>query len=76
VLALLVVYISAIELTLDRDNLKDLTKYSNKNMSTTTLITGSVLAAFCGFLTHQILETLINTTLVFIPFNIHTTSNH
>jgi len=43
-------------------------------MSTFILITCSVLAAFSGFLTHQILETLINTALVFIPFNIRTTT--
>jgi len=75
VLALLAVYISAIELILEPDNWKDLIKYSNKNMSTSILIIGSVFSAFCGFLAHQILETLINTALVFIPFNIHTTSN-
>ncbi|CAI2161566.1 13857_t:CDS:2 [Funneliformis geosporum] len=32
-------------------------------MSTATLIIGSVLVAFSGFLTHQILETLLNTAL-------------
>ena len=41
-------------------------------MSTTSLIFGSLLALTLGFLAQQTVESLINTGLVLMPFNIKT----
>ncbi|KLL04233.1 MAG: hypothetical protein MRECE_2c142 [Mycoplasmataceae bacterium CE_OT135] len=41
-------------------------------MSTGSLIFCSALALLCGFLIQQTVETLINTSLTLLPFNIKT----
>ena len=41
-------------------------------MSTTSLVFGSLLALTMGFLAQQTVESLINTGLVLVPFNVRT----
>jgi hypothetical protein len=43
-------------------------------MATGTFILCSILAIGCGFLIQQSVETLINTSLTLLPFNIKTVS--
>jgi len=42
-------------------------------MSTTSLLFTSALAVLCGFLAQQTVETLVNTALTLLPFDIRTT---
>ena len=44
----------------------------DNSFSTSTLILVSLLAVTCGFLLQQTAETLINTYLTLLPFNIRT----
>jgi len=41
-------------------------------MSGTTFLFCAALAVLMGFLAHQTVETLLNTTLTLLPFNIKT----
>jgi hypothetical protein len=41
-------------------------------MSSTSLIFGGLLALLMGFLAQQTMETLINTCLTVLPFNVKT----
>jgi len=43
-------------------------------MSTVPFLICSALAVFCGVLVQQAIETLINTSLTLLPFNIRTVS--
>jgi len=42
-------------------------------MSATTLLICSALAALCGYLAQQSVQTLVNTYLAFLPLDIRTT---
>jgi hypothetical protein len=41
-------------------------------MKGNTFLFCAALAVLCGFLAHQTVETLLNTTLTVLPFNIRT----
>jgi hypothetical protein len=68
----LLVSICDIEAKPEPDNLEDSAVFLTTNMTNGNFLLCSLLAVAIGFMAQQSVETLINTSLTLLPFNIKT----